>query len=55
MNQKVDKYLKSEEKWQKELKLLRRIALDCELDEEFKWGRPLLYVSKQEHSFDTCV
>jgi uncharacterized protein YdeI (YjbR/CyaY-like superfamily) len=28
------------EKWQKETDKLRRIALDCELTEELKWGKP---------------
>lgn len=40
MNPKVDKYLKSEEKWQEELEQLRSIILDCGLNEEFKWGVP---------------
>jgi uncharacterized protein YdeI (YjbR/CyaY-like superfamily) len=27
-------------KWQKETDKLRKIALDCDLTEEFKWGKP---------------
>jgi uncharacterized protein YdeI (YjbR/CyaY-like superfamily) len=27
-------------KWQKETDELRRIALDCDLTEELKWGKP---------------
>lgn len=27
-------------KWQKETEALRRIALDCDLTEELKWGKP---------------
>jgi len=40
MNPKVDKYLSKAKKWQKELKKLRRILLDCQLNEELKWGVP---------------
>ena len=27
-------------KWQKETDKLRKIVLDCDLTEEFKWGKP---------------
>ena len=40
MNPKVDEYLKKAEKWQEELKILRKIILDCELTVELKWGVP---------------
>lgn len=40
MNPKVDFYFDKAEKWQKELEQLRRIALDCGLTEELKWGVP---------------
>ena len=30
----------SAKKWQKETDKLRKIALDCDLTEEFKWGKP---------------
>jgi len=40
MNPKADFYFNKSEKWQKELKKLRRIALDCGLTEELKWGVP---------------
>jgi len=40
MNPKVDWYFEKNEKWQKELRLLREIALDCGLIEELKWGCP---------------
>ncbi len=40
MNPKVDRYLLRAEKWQKEFKRLRTIALGCELTEELKWGQP---------------
>jgi uncharacterized protein YdeI (YjbR/CyaY-like superfamily) len=40
MNPKIDAVLRREKKWQKELKELRRIVLDCGLAEEMKWGQP---------------
>ncbi|WP_264523890.1 YdeI/OmpD-associated family protein [Flavobacterium sp. N502536] len=38
MNPKVDFYFENAEKWQAELQELRKIALDCQLTEELKWG-----------------
>lgn len=40
MNPKVDFYFSKSEKWQSSLEHLRRIALDCQLTEELKWGTP---------------
>lgn len=40
MNPKVDFYFDEEKKWYKEIAQLRKIALDCGLDEELKWGCP---------------
>jgi uncharacterized protein YdeI (YjbR/CyaY-like superfamily) len=40
MNPKVDFYFSKATRWQKELKKLRKIVLDCELTEELKWGVP---------------
>jgi uncharacterized protein YdeI (YjbR/CyaY-like superfamily) len=40
MNPKVDFYFDKSSKWQPSLKQLRRIALDCQLTEELKWGTP---------------
>ena len=40
MNPKVDFYFSKAQKWQEELKQLRRIVLDCGLVEELKWGCP---------------
>ncbi|MCC6289254.1 MAG: YdeI/OmpD-associated family protein [Chitinophagaceae bacterium] len=40
MNPKVDFYFEDNEKWQKEIKLMRTIALDCGLEEVLKWGCP---------------
>ena len=39
-NPKVDVYLSNAKKWRKELELLRRIILDCQLTEELKWDKP---------------
>lgn len=40
MNPKVDFYFSKSQKWQSALEQLRRIALDCQLNEELKWGCP---------------
>jgi len=40
MNPKVDSVIDKEEKWQKEFEKLREIALECQLDEDLKWGCP---------------
>lgn len=40
MNPKVDFYFNKAEKWQEETEALRRIVLDCGLDETLKWGCP---------------
>ncbi|MFW9909814.1 MAG: YdeI family protein [Candidatus Thorarchaeota archaeon] len=40
VNPKVDDFLSKAKKWQEEFKQLRKIALDCGLTEEFKWGKP---------------
>ena len=40
MNPKVDAFLARAQKWPKEMKKLRAIALDCGLTEEIKWGKP---------------
>jgi uncharacterized protein YdeI (YjbR/CyaY-like superfamily) len=34
-------------KWQKETDKLRKIALDCDLTEEFKWGKPCFTFMKK--------
>jgi uncharacterized protein YdeI (YjbR/CyaY-like superfamily) len=39
-NPKVDFYFNKAEKWQKEIKKLRTIVLDCGLAEQLKWGCP---------------
>ena len=40
MNPKVDQYLSRAKLWREETEQLRRILLDCQLTEEFKWGKP---------------
>lgn len=40
MNPKVDFYFTNSKKWHPELDQLRKIALDCQLTEELKWGTP---------------
>jgi uncharacterized protein YdeI (YjbR/CyaY-like superfamily) len=40
MNPKVDWFFNKATKWQKEFELLRKIILDCDLNEELKWGQP---------------
>lgn len=46
MNPKVDAWFSKTNQWQKELKLLRSIALDCGLTEELKWGKPCYSIQK---------
>ncbi|GIZ10093.1 DUF1801 domain-containing protein [Flavobacterium sp. UMI-01] len=40
MNPKVDVFLSDVSKWKQEIEQLRRILLDCQLEEEFKWKQP---------------
>ena len=40
MNPKVDFYFTKATKWQEEIKKLRKIVLDCGLNEGLKWGCP---------------
>lgn len=40
MNPKVDQFLSKAKKWQDEMTLLREIALECNLTENFKWMHP---------------
>ena len=35
------------EKWQKEIRSLRAIALGCDLVEELKWGKPCFTYQKR--------
>ncbi len=47
MNPNVDWYFSKAEKWQKEIKKLRAIILDCDLVEELKWGCPCYTFEKK--------
>lgn len=47
MNPKVDFYF-NKGRWQKKIQTLRRIVLDCGLNEELKWGSPC-YTLKQSN------
>jgi uncharacterized protein YdeI (YjbR/CyaY-like superfamily) len=40
VNPKVDFYFDKESKWQKEIIKLRKIVLECQVNEELKWGCP---------------
>jgi uncharacterized protein YdeI (YjbR/CyaY-like superfamily) len=40
MNLKVDEFLSKADQWQDELVLLRKIILECDLKETFKWMHP---------------
>lgn len=39
-NPKVDAFIRSANAWQPEIQKLRSILLECELQEELKWGKP---------------
>ncbi|MGG0845187.1 YdeI/OmpD-associated family protein [Peribacillus simplex] len=47
MNPKVDEYLSKAKKWQEEFGKLRKIILDCELTEDFKWMHPCYTFEKK--------
>ncbi len=40
LNPKVDGFISKAKQWQEEYEELRKIILDCELTEDFKWGVP---------------
>ncbi|MGB3182976.1 MAG: YdeI/OmpD-associated family protein [Cyclobacteriaceae bacterium] len=45
MNPEVDIFFNKDDQWQTEYNMLRKIMLDCGLDEKLKWGKPC-YVYK---------
>ncbi|KRD81758.1 hypothetical protein ASE51_24595 [Bacillus sp. Root147] len=47
LNPKVDEFLDKAKKWKEEYKALRKIILDCELTEEFKWMNPCYAFEKK--------
>lgn len=40
MNPKLDLFFEKEGKWQEAFRQLRKLVLDCGLNEELKWGQP---------------
>ena len=40
MNESVDQFLANAKNWKEEMTLMRKIALDCGLKEDFKWMHP---------------
>ena len=60
MDSNIDVFFSKTKKWQEEFKKLRKIALDCGLTEEFKWGKPCYTFQKSNivlmHGFkDYCA
>lgn len=60
MNPKVDEFLTKAKKWKEEYETLRKIVLDCELTEDFKWINPCYTFEKKNivliHGFkDYCA
>lgn len=47
MNPKVDFYFSESKNWQSALEELRKIALECQLTEELKWGSPCYTYHKE--------
>ncbi|MED3933046.1 YdeI family protein [Priestia megaterium] len=47
MNPKVDEFLSKAKKWKDEYETLRKIFLDCELTEDFKWMNPCYTFEKK--------
>ncbi|KZE14554.1 YdeI/OmpD-associated family protein [Priestia aryabhattai] len=47
MNPKVDEFLTKAKKWKEEYETLRKIVLDCELTEDFKWMNPCYTFEKK--------
>lgn len=49
-NEKVDDFLAVQKKWQAELSKLRSIALECQMEEGFKWKHPC-YMFQEKNIF----
>ncbi|SUV10105.1 YdeI [Priestia megaterium] len=47
MNPKVDEFLSKAKKWKEEYETLRKIVLDCELTEDYKWMNPCYTFEKK--------
>lgn len=59
-NPEVDAFMERTEQWRAEFERLRAIALDCDLEEDFKWGWPCYRLGKANivlmHGFkDYCA
>jgi uncharacterized protein YdeI (YjbR/CyaY-like superfamily) len=46
-NPKVDAFLERTTEWRAEIEALRKIILDCQLTEDFKWGWPCYSIDKK--------
>ncbi|UVC10402.1 YdeI/OmpD-associated family protein [Rhizobium sp. TH2] len=46
-NPKVDAFLARTTEWRAEIEALRKIILDCQLTEDFKWGWPCYSIDKK--------
>ncbi|MED4112496.1 YdeI/OmpD-associated family protein [Priestia megaterium] len=47
MHPKVDEFLSKAKKWKEEYETLRKIVLDCELTEDYKWMNPCYTFEKK--------
>ncbi|MDN3363725.1 YdeI family protein [Priestia megaterium] len=47
MHPKVDEFLTKAKKWKEEYETLRKIVLDCELSEDYKWMNPCYTFEKK--------
>jgi uncharacterized protein YdeI (YjbR/CyaY-like superfamily) len=59
-NPKVESFLSRTTEWKPEIEALRKIILDCDLTEDFKWGWPCYSIDKKNvvliHGFkDYCA
>jgi uncharacterized protein YdeI (YjbR/CyaY-like superfamily) len=45
-NSKIDAFLAKEQRWREEFEVLRKIILDCGLNEDLKWGQPCYSLGK---------
>lgn len=47
MHPKIDPYIDQLQQWKEETRQLRDILLDCDLEEDFKWGKPCYCYEQQ--------
>lgn len=55
MNPKVDEFLTKAKKWKEEYETLRKIVLDCELTEDYKWMNPCYTFEKKKRCFNAWI